>query len=186
MRYFEKMFFYEIAYPQKFKNCHPQSYICTKINPPKVDDMVVNGYYYFDKSIRSVELSTDNPEFCDHEYQMVVLWNLEYKMMLNQVTTAWLSWGTAIKPILHGYDGLKSYFSQEKCHIRFRKKIQKCDPQMVKAKWIYLADSIKNTKKNIYILAHSLKKLYLLKNQTFLKTFVFLYLKTEISQKMFC
>ena len=107
------------------KNCHPQNYICTKINPPKVDDMVVNGYYYFDKSIRSVELSTDNPEFCDHEYQMVVLWNLEYKMMLNQVTTAWLSWGTAIKPILHGYDGLKSYFFPRKVSHPFQKKISK-------------------------------------------------------------
>ena len=87
-----------------------------------VDDLAVNDYYYFDKSRKSVELSTDCPEFCDLEYQTMVFCHLEYKMMLNQVTTAWLSRGTAIKPILHGYDGLKSFFFSKKSVISVSEK----------------------------------------------------------------
>ena len=124
-----------IIHAKFWKNVFLQNYISSKtkkivirkiISARKlVDDLAVNDYYYFDKSRKSVELSTDCPEFCDLEYQMMVFCHLEYKMMLNQVTTVWLSRGTAIKPILHGYDGLKSYFFPRKVPYPFQKKNSK-------------------------------------------------------------
>lgn len=60
---------------------HFKNYICAKSSRPRVDDLAVDVYYYFDKSTKLEYLLSDYFNFCD----------LEYKKMPTCATATWLS-----------------------------------------------------------------------------------------------
>ena len=65
-----------------------------------VEDMLVDLYYWFDKSTKR---KNELYEFCD-------FCNIEYRQVVKHVSTRWLSLEYAVDRTLQQYSGLKSYF----------------------------------------------------------------------------
>ena len=80
-----------------------------------VEDMLVDLYYWYDKSTkRKNELC----EFCD-------FCNIEYRQVVKHVSTRWLSLEYAVDRTLQQYSGLKSYFmSTAETQARFQRLTQ--------------------------------------------------------------
>ena len=73
-----------------------------------VEEMVVDLYYWFDKSTKRKASLAGYCSFCDTSYREIV----------KHVNTRWLSLGRAIERVLQQYEALKSYFkSQSMNHI---------------------------------------------------------------------
>ena len=75
------------------------------------EDFSVDLFYWFDKSTQRKSVLADYYEFCD----------VEYRSIIKQVNTRWLSLETAVNRNLQQYDGLRSYFlSEHASQARFR------------------------------------------------------------------
>ena len=68
-----------------------------------VEDVLIDLYYWFDKSSKRKEKLAEYFEFCDQEYQQV----------LKHVTCCWLSLECCIERTLTKFQSLKSYFLSE-------------------------------------------------------------------------
>ena len=76
-----------------------------------VEDMLVDLYYWFDKSTKR---KNELYEFCD-------FLNIEYRQVVKHVSTCWLSLEYAVDQTLQQYSGLKSYFvSTAETQARFK------------------------------------------------------------------
>jgi hAT family C-terminal dimerisation region len=81
-----------------------------------VEELVIDSFYWFDKSTKRKNELNEFCEFCD----------FEYKQVLKHVSTRWLSLETAITRILKMYEPLKSYFlSGNENQARF-KRLSSC------------------------------------------------------------
>ena len=77
-----------------------------------VEELVVDIFYWFDKSTKRKSSLEEYCCFCD----------VGYKQVIKHVSTRWLSLETAIERILKLYEGLKSYFLSESCsQARFQR-----------------------------------------------------------------
>jgi hypothetical protein len=65
-----------------------------------VEEMVVDNYFYFDKSTKRKNGLSEYCAFCDTEYHKI----------LKHVNTRWLSLEAAIERTLKQLPGLRSYF----------------------------------------------------------------------------
>ena len=73
-----------------------------------VEELMIDNYYYFDKSSKRKNGLADYCGFCD----------IEYRKVLKHISTRWLSLELAVERTLRQYQGLKSYFlSQGLFHI---------------------------------------------------------------------
>ncbi len=68
-----------------------------------VENLLIDIYYWFDKSTKRKGILAEYMEFCD----------LEYAKILKHVSTRWLSLERCVERILQKYEGLKSYFVSE-------------------------------------------------------------------------
>jgi hypothetical protein len=68
-----------------------------------VENLLIDIYYWFDKSTKRKGILAEYMEFCD----------LEYAKILKHVSTRWLSLERCVLRILQKYEGLKSYFLSE-------------------------------------------------------------------------
>lgn len=68
-----------------------------------IEEVMIDNFYYFDKSTKRKGVLADYYQFCD----------VEYRKILKHVSTRWLSLETAIDRCLRQYPGLKSYFLSE-------------------------------------------------------------------------
>ena len=68
-----------------------------------VEDLVIDIYYWFDKSTKRKSCLSEYCNFCDINYRDVV----------KHVSTRWLSLERAIGRVLQQYDALRSYFLSE-------------------------------------------------------------------------
>lgn len=87
---------------------------------PSIDDVLIDIYYYFNKS-DSRKLSFKG---CQD------LYDLEQKRMLKHVCTRWLSIGRCIERLLFNWDALKDYFYKEFSLIEKKKAVK--DAKVVK------------------------------------------------------
>lgn len=65
-----------------------------------VDNMVIDLFYWFDKSTKRKACLVEFCSFCD----------LEYRQIVKHVNTRWLSLDGAVGRVLQQFPGLKSYF----------------------------------------------------------------------------
>ncbi len=72
-----------------------------KCLPLKVDEILVDIYYHFHHSVKSIVSLTDYAEFCD----------VEFKKILKHCETRWLSLTRSIKRTLDMWEPLLSYFT---------------------------------------------------------------------------
>lgn len=70
---------------------------------PSIDDVLIDIYYYFNKSDSRKLLFKGSQDLCD----------LEQKRMLKHVCTRWLSIGRCIERFLFNWDALKDFFYKE-------------------------------------------------------------------------
>ena len=70
-----------------------------------VEELVVDMFYWFDKSTKRKSSLEEYCCFCDVQYRKVV----------KHVSTRWLSLETAVERVLKLYSGLRSYFASESC-----------------------------------------------------------------------
>lgn len=75
----------------------------TEIIDVNVEDVLIDLYYWFDKSSKRKGKLAEYYEFCDQEYQQV----------LKHVTCRWLSLERCIERALKKFPSLKSYFLSE-------------------------------------------------------------------------
>lgn len=68
-----------------------------------VEEMVVDLFYWFDKSTKRKASLDSYCSFCDTSYREII----------KHVSTRWLSLGRAVDRALQQYEALKSYFSSE-------------------------------------------------------------------------
>lgn len=77
-----------------------------------VEDMLVDLYYWFDKSTKRKNELSDFCDFC----------NMQYRQVVKHVSTRWLSLEYAVDRTLLQYPGLKSYFlSSDESQARFQR-----------------------------------------------------------------
>jgi hypothetical protein len=77
-----------------------------------VEEVVVDMYYWFDKSTKRKSTLADYCSFCD----------IEYRKVIKHVSTRWLSLEMAVERILKQYAGLRSYFlSESDSQSRFKR-----------------------------------------------------------------
>ena len=76
----------------------------TEIIDVNLEDVLIDPYYWFDKSSKRKGKLAEYFEFCDQEYQQV----------LKHVTCRWLSLEHCIERALKKFPSLKSYFRQNK------------------------------------------------------------------------
>lgn len=87
-----------------------------------VEEVVVDIFYWFDKSTKRKNSLKEYCQFCDHSYRSVI----------KHVSTRWLSLELAIERCLKQFRGLASYFkSENESQARFR-RLQNCfeDPML--------------------------------------------------------
>ena len=65
-----------------------------------VEDLVIDLYYWFDKSTKRKATLLNYCSFCDVDYREIV----------KHVNTRWLSLERAVSRVLDQYDALRSYF----------------------------------------------------------------------------
>uniref|UniRef100_A0A1X7VKY4 HAT C-terminal dimerisation domain-containing protein n=1 Tax=Amphimedon queenslandica TaxID=400682 RepID=A0A1X7VKY4_AMPQE len=81
-----------------------------------VEDLLVDNYFYFDKSTKRKNGLAKFCAFCDSQY----------KGLIKHVNTRWLSLSTAVERTLTQYAGLRSYFSSlDETNNRFQ-RLQVC------------------------------------------------------------
>ena len=68
-----------------------------------IEDLVVNLFYWFNKSTKRKASLSDYCTFCD----------IDYRKIVKHVNTRWLSLERATTRTLQQYDALKSYFLSE-------------------------------------------------------------------------
>ena len=68
-----------------------------------VEDLMVDTFYYFDKSTKRKNGLAEFCQFCD----------VEMRKILKHVSTRWLSLEAAISRTLQQYPALRSYFASE-------------------------------------------------------------------------
>ena len=68
-----------------------------------VDDVVIDLFYWFEKSTKRKPGLVEYCTFCD----------IHYRDIVKHVNTRWLSLERAVHRVLQQYDGLKSYFISE-------------------------------------------------------------------------
>ena len=66
-----------------------------------VEDLLIDNFYYFDKSTKRKNELAEYCDFCD----------VEYRKILKHVNTRWLSLEQAVTRTLQQYAALKSHFS---------------------------------------------------------------------------
>lgn len=77
-----------------------------------VEELVVDMFYWFDKSTKRKSMLVEYCCFCDVRYRKIV----------KHVSTRWLSLEAAVERVLKVYDGLRSYFLSESCsQARFQR-----------------------------------------------------------------
>lgn len=77
-----------------------------------VEEFMVDLYYWFEKSTKRKNCLRSYCEFCDQEYRSII----------KNVSTRWLSLETAINRCLKQYPSLKSYFlSENETAARFQR-----------------------------------------------------------------
>uniref|UniRef100_H2ZY73 DUF4371 domain-containing protein n=1 Tax=Latimeria chalumnae TaxID=7897 RepID=H2ZY73_LATCH len=72
----------------------------TQLSGFDVEDLCVDLFYYFDKSMKRKSMLVEVSEFCD----------VKYRQAIKHVSTYWLSLETAVQQNLCMYPALKSYF----------------------------------------------------------------------------
>ena len=72
-----------------------------------VEEMVVDLFYWFDKSTKWKASLDSYCSFCDTSYREI----------MKHVSTRWLSLGRAVDRALQQYEALKSYFSSESMFV---------------------------------------------------------------------
>ena len=78
----------------------------------QLEELLVDIYFWFDKSIQRNAGLEDYCKFCD----------IEYGKILKHVNVRWLSLELAIDRVLKQYAALRSYFlSEDKADARFRR-----------------------------------------------------------------
>ena len=83
-----------------------------------VEDILVDLYYWFNKSTKRIHQLSEFCDFCD----------VKYREVIKHVSTHWLSLELAVERGLKVYAGLKSYFlSSEETQPRFRRLKQYFD-----------------------------------------------------------
>ena len=65
-----------------------------------VEDLVVDTYFWFDKSTKRKASLAEFCQFCD----------IEYRQIVKHVSTRWLCLENAVSRVVRQFDGLKSYF----------------------------------------------------------------------------
>lgn len=78
-----------------------------------VEDLVVDNFYYFDKSTKRKNELADYCAFCD----------VQFRQILKHVSTRWLSLELAVTRTLQQYPGLRSHFLSEGMNSNFYQKI---------------------------------------------------------------
>ena len=76
---------------------------CMQATGFDVEDLVIDNYYYFDKSTKRKNELASYCNFCD----------VQYRQILKHVNTRWLSLELAVSRTLQQYPGLKSHFLSE-------------------------------------------------------------------------
>ena len=77
-----------------------------------VEDMLVDLYYWFDKSTKRKNQLSEFCDFCD----------VKYREVMKHVSTCWLSLELAVERALKLYSGLRSYFlSSDETQARFQR-----------------------------------------------------------------
>lgn len=77
-----------------------------------VEDLLIDIYYWFDKSTKIKGVLVEYMQFCDQEYAKI----------LKHVSTRWLSLERCVERALQKYAGLKSYFiSEDFADARFQR-----------------------------------------------------------------
>ena len=84
----------------------------TKVTGINVEDLLIDLYYWFDKSTKSKGVLAEYMEFCDQEYGKI----------LKHSSTRWLSLERCVERTITKYAGLKSYFLSENfADVRFQR-----------------------------------------------------------------
>ena len=74
-----------------------------KVSKFNVEDLVIDIFFWFDKSTKRKASLNEYCSFCD----------IEYRQIVKHVNTRWLSLERAVGRVLQQYDALKSYFLSE-------------------------------------------------------------------------
>ena len=74
-----------------------------KVSGFSIEDLVVDLYYWFEKSTKRKSSLSEYCSFCD----------VDYRKIIKHVNTRWLSLERATTRVLQQYDALKSYFLSE-------------------------------------------------------------------------
>ena len=77
--------------------------LCADATGFNVDDLVIDVFYWFDKSTKRKSNLSDYCDFCDTTYRDI----------MKHVNTRWLSLERAVGRVLQQYAALKSYFASE-------------------------------------------------------------------------
>ena len=75
----------------------------TSVSKFDVEELMIDNYYYFDKSTKGKNGLSEYCTFCDTEYGKI----------LKHINTRWLSLELAVDQTLRQYPGLRSYFLSE-------------------------------------------------------------------------
>ena len=81
-----------------------------------VEELVVDMFYWFDKSTKRKSSLEKYCCFCD----------VQYRKIIKHVSTRWLSLETAVERVLKLYNGLRSYFASESCPQARYLRLQAC------------------------------------------------------------
>ena len=79
------------------------NYYFMQVSGFNVDDLIIDLYYWFEKSTKRKANLVQYCSFCD----------IDYRDVIKHVNTRWLSLEKAVYRVLQQYDGLKSYFLSE-------------------------------------------------------------------------
>lgn len=78
-------------------------YIYLQATKFDLEELMIDTYYYFDKSTKRKSGLAEYCTFCDTQYRKI----------LKHVSTRWLSLEQAVERVLRQYPGLRSYFLSE-------------------------------------------------------------------------
>ena len=74
-----------------------------KVSGLQVEELLVDLFFWFDKSTKRKASLVEYCTFCDTEYRQII----------KHVNTRWLSLERAVQRVLQQFDPLKSYFLSE-------------------------------------------------------------------------
>lgn len=127
-----------------------------------MEDLVIDIFYWFDKSTKRKASLGEYCSFC----------NTEYRQIVKHVNTRWLSLERAVSRVLQQYEALKSYFLSEGISLTECTSTVTCEFCVITCSSLHADDSTPRFQRVRSVLESPVTEVYLLFYQSALQGFI--------------